>query len=267
MIRPMRLAIPLVPLATAVVLVAQVSIVAALPPGPAAAPIGSPTERAAAHAEEGTAAYVAGNYDAAATAFDAAYQLDPLPTYLFNRAQSERLGTRCAAALASYRLYLARVPEAENRAEIEAWIAEQQKCVDDAQVEIAPPPVKEIPPPPPPPPPHRGQRIAGIGLMAGGAIGIGVGVFGLVRMGSASDDISALYAADAVWTADDASAYDAAVARGNTGERLTWLGFGLGAAAGITGAIVYLLAPTTSASPIEVAPHGDGAVVSMRGAF
>lgn len=228
-----------------------------------AAPTLGPAERAAAEAERGAAAYAAGDYAAAATAFDAAYQLDPLTTYLFNRAQAERLAERCAAAGASYELYLAREPAASNRAEVEAWIAQQRQCVEATTAPVDPPP---------PPPPvtvqrrSRAWRLAGGGLIAGGAIGVGVGVLGLMTMGDARGDIDALYA-DGTWSPADATAYDDAVARGERGELMTWLGLGAGLASITAGALLIVLAPSHTETLPLVTATADGAMVSFGRAF
>ena len=80
-----------------------------LVPGPAAA--AELTEEAKAQAREhfsaGNAAYEQGNYRQALEAFEAAYQLAPLPGFLFNVAQCHRMLGDFTRAASSYRRFLA----------------------------------------------------------------------------------------------------------------------------------------------------------------
>src|SRR5262245_22970381 len=71
------------------------------------------------HYRKGTSAYEVGDYDEAIREFAAAYKLKSDPVILFNLGQSHRLAGHSEDALRSYRVYLSRVPNAPNRAEVE----------------------------------------------------------------------------------------------------------------------------------------------------
>lgn len=87
------------------------------------------TEEAKAQARarfnDGNAAYEQGNFREALTAFEAAYQLAPLPGFLFNVAQCHRQLGNYAHAASSYRRFLAlSQKEPANAAMVKELIAE-----------------------------------------------------------------------------------------------------------------------------------------------
>jgi hypothetical protein len=104
--------------ALAAALLAPTSVRAEAPPADAA-------ERA--H-REGKQAFADRDYAAAAEHFAEAFELSDDPTFLFNRAQAERLAGDCRAAHRTYREYLERMPEASNRADVEAKIEALERC-------------------------------------------------------------------------------------------------------------------------------------------
>ncbi len=63
-------------------------------------------------------------FDAAAAAWREAYRLHPTPALLFNIGQAERMAGRPREAKHAYESYLADLPNAPNRAEVEQRIAE-----------------------------------------------------------------------------------------------------------------------------------------------
>ena len=83
------------------------------------------------HYERGTTLYDLGNYIAAAHEYEAAYDAHSDAALLFNIGQAYRLGGDNASAIRAYRSYLRRVPNAENRGEVERLLsgltAEQSK--------------------------------------------------------------------------------------------------------------------------------------------
>ena len=89
--------------------------------------VGSPaaesTAQAKAQFREGSALYRQGRYREAIAAFETAYRLRPHGVIHFNLAQChERLG-ELTAAIASYREYLRALPQAEDRALVQAAVA------------------------------------------------------------------------------------------------------------------------------------------------
>jgi len=86
--------------------------------------------------EAGRAAYVDGKYSDALNYFREAHQLSGRPELLFNIGQAaDRLGEREQAKQA-FRDYLAAVPDAGNRAEVEARIAELEQPEPTASSEF-----------------------------------------------------------------------------------------------------------------------------------
>ena len=81
---------------------------------------GADHESARDHYMKGTRAYELGLYDEAVAEYMAAYKIKDDPALLFNLAQAHRLANHPAEALRFYRTYLAKVPTAANRTEVEA---------------------------------------------------------------------------------------------------------------------------------------------------
>jgi len=123
--------------------------------------------------EKGDAAYNLGRFDEAVTWFTKAYEIWPVPDFLYNIAQSYRQAGNCKQALFSYRRYLSlkdKDKEAplskKERAEIERLIKEVDACAAKAESSAskppdglkgtpttppaAPPPAETTPPTPPP---------------------------------------------------------------------------------------------------------------------
>ena len=118
-----------------------VVLVAFLTAGGAAAraqdPARADQERSRALYDEGSRAYKAGDYPKAIERFLAAYDLSHVPAILFNVAQAYRLQGACDRALEYYRRSLTEEPNAANRAEVEERIDEMQRCTDQQARERA----------------------------------------------------------------------------------------------------------------------------------
>lgn len=149
---------------------------AAAPVAPAPPPRDQALAQAQAHFQQGKAAFQARDYVNAIREFKAAQALKYSPKLDYNIAMAyEQLG-RPHASAKYYRSYLAGLPDAANRAEVEQKIAQleaqaaQMKEARDEAVAAAPPaaapPAVQQPapyqyagtayvPPPPPPPPAR----------------------------------------------------------------------------------------------------------------
>jgi tetratricopeptide (TPR) repeat protein len=89
--------------------------------------------------KEGATQYNLGDFDKAVEAFKKGFELETndskKPAYLYNIAQAYRQAHRCSDAEFFYKRYLslkdqdtAKPLEADKRAEIEGWIAEEEKC-------------------------------------------------------------------------------------------------------------------------------------------
>jgi tetratricopeptide (TPR) repeat protein len=105
-------------------------------------------------AAAGRAAYALGNYAAAATAFEEAFQRTPVPALLYNAAQSHRLAGNKQRALELYRNYV-RVfgRKAKNYREAQHHVGALEKEIEregDSHPVASPPPVAPTVPPPAP---------------------------------------------------------------------------------------------------------------------
>lgn len=93
--------------------------------------------------------YAAGRYSVALAGYAEAHRLYPLPAFIFNMAQCQRLLDKPEEALALYQRYLAEEPAAKNRATVEELITELQAAVaarqPKAPVQLVPAAPKEPP--------------------------------------------------------------------------------------------------------------------------
>jgi tetratricopeptide (TPR) repeat protein len=87
------------------------------------------------HYKKGTVLYDMGNYAEAAEEYRLAFQAKDDVAILYNIGQANRLAGKLEDALAAYKGYLRRVPQAKNRAEVEARMAELQAAIDQRRVE------------------------------------------------------------------------------------------------------------------------------------
>jgi tetratricopeptide (TPR) repeat protein len=252
------------------------------------------------HYTKGTRAYELGLYDEAIAEYMAAYKAKDDPALLFNLGQAHRLAGHPAEALRFYKTYLAKVPEAANRADVESKIRELKELVDkqkplqaeprtvsdtsnqpagSSPAPLEPGPggmgvrlgvgadgpvaaaVKEVPPEAAQP--GRGKRLLGIAVAAGGLALVGAGIaFGVL----AKRDGDQLTQLDQKRGVFDPSTENA----GRLDQVFEGVFIGVGAAAVATGAILYLLGaragqdapPTVTFSP-AVAAHCTGATLRM----
>src|SRR3954447_17692225 len=80
--------------------------------------------------KKGMTHYELGEFDVAIDEFKRAYALTSAPGLLFNLAQVYRMKKDPEQAVYFYRTYLRLVPDAPNRADVEALLAENQALVD-----------------------------------------------------------------------------------------------------------------------------------------
>ena len=211
------------------------------------------------HYKEGTKAFDLGLYDKAIAEYMTAYQAVNDPALLYNLAQAHRLAGHPRDALRFYRVYLQRLPGAENRPEVAEKIVELKQVVDRldrAQNDLPPDHALDngngngltnapttpatnaaiVAPlaPPQPPPPGRTLRWAGIGT---GAAGVGALVVGIAFGALAQSASSSLTS-----TSHNGGFYDPAkYSSGHTDQIVEGVTLGIGAAAVATGVVLYVL--------------------------
>lgn len=233
-----------------------------------------------------------GEFDEALAHYSEAYKLRPLPGFLFNIAQCHRLAGRFAEAAFSFRVYLQKAPEAANRAEVEALVAqlEGQKTAPAPAPSEAVPPPRESPPPrerapepssaPVAPPPSEAQAVAlpeavAPGAAAGAKVkpwvwaasgaGLGLLLTGLVT-GQMADACSEAYRDPATSVARRRDLRDS----GRTLAATSVVSLSLGAVALLAAGWGYFGGRHAAGpAPVEVdVGLGDaGALVGLRGAF
>lgn len=216
------------------------------------------------HYAKGTSYFDLGRYDDAITEYSLAYEAKNEPTLLYNIAQAHRLGNHPAQALRFYKMYLTRLPDAGNRAEVEAKIATLEHVIEQQKAVQAAPPQHPEPPPPTAPAPKpevttttttpaataatsppssdvvanpnagRSKRIAGIVLAAAGLAVIGGGIATGVLAKQASDKISTENSNHQPY---DEATYNA----GKTDQILEGVLIGVGGAALVTGGVLYFV--------------------------
>jgi tetratricopeptide (TPR) repeat protein len=84
--------------------------------------------------ERGKQRYDGGEFLAAIELFEQAYQLDPLPAYIFNIAQAYRLAGDCGRALAHYAWFLETSPAEQVAASVDELVRELREECDPAEV-------------------------------------------------------------------------------------------------------------------------------------
>jgi len=136
-----------------------------------------PAERAAKrHFDKGQKLFNLGKFEGALEEYQQAYDAKPIPDILFNIGQCHRNLNNYDAAIFSFKKFLKLSPDAENRDQVEEYIAElegEQEKDNSRRLRL----VKEQPPSPPP----EGEKPVykkwwfwtGIALVGAGA-GIGI---------------------------------------------------------------------------------------------
>ncbi len=141
---------------------------------------------AQAHFFAGRAHYDRGNYEAALTEFQTAYELSPRPAMAFNLYLAhERLGhfTEAAAHLLEF-LENADPSEIDDRAVLEARLANLRQRAAAAQAQQAAPPPQPARTAPPP----EQAGVSPIAIAGFAAAGVGAVTFGIFAALSASED-------------------------------------------------------------------------------
>ena len=275
-------------------LIACAVVVAALAP---AAPAGARHKRGAAAAQpsrddearelykKAMTHYELGEFDAAIDEFKRAYALTSAPGLLFNLAQVYRMKKDPEQAVYFYRTYLRLQPDAPNRADVEALLAENQalldaerarkRAADEAAAAAAAtaaaasaPSVATAPRRAPPRPrPWRAELWSGV---AAGAVGLGALAAAVALGARASSDASKLSSANAMrdvpWDATQQKLYRDGQ---NSGTAATVL-YVAGGAVAATGVVLVALGlhDRARARSFAVVPApGGGASLVMSCAF
>ena len=251
------------------------------------------------HYTKGTRAYELGLWDEAIAEYMAAYKEKDDPALLFNLGQAHRLAGHASEALRFYKTYLSKVPEAANRAEVEAKMRDlsaqlAKEPADGQGVPATPtanaPPASGVNTAEPPadqgdqvpngqvaaatggevpvagltssPAGGTGMKWAGISVAAAGGVLVGAGiVFGILAKRE-GDDLTQIDQQHGVFDPGKES-------NGRRDQVLEAIFIGTGVAALATGTVLYLLGMRDAApTSVALAPaRGGGATATLRLAF
>jgi tetratricopeptide (TPR) repeat protein len=232
--------------------------------------------------KEGQAAYDAQRYDDALAAWTKSYELSHLPGLVFNIAQAQRLRGDCVKAVEAYNKFIALDPKSSERSTAEGFIKDLSPCpspndpTSGANTGAATSTSSNGPATSS----HgsttssnhsasssggsnivdtgHGKRIAGLAIAGGGLAIAATGLYFGSQAQSLGDEVRKACATGCAYpTIRDKDQ------EGHRDETIQWILYGAGAAAVVTGGILYLTGKRPSS--VAVAPHGDGAVVSWIG--
>lgn len=240
------------------------------------------------HYQKGMKAYTLGKFADAIEEFEKAYELRQEPIFLYNIAQSHRQNNSPQRAIFFYRRYLEAEPEAKNRADIEKRIKDMENQLNAKPENLGggttPAPVPAPLPVPAPQPdvasapqptspvvvhqplqpgtaasPGRALRISGIVVGAVGVASAATGVFLALHASSLRDEAT-----------KPGSVYDDDKYQSSkTFRTLGWVTLGAGAAAAVTGGVLYYLGVRAASAPAVAvlpfaAPGAGGATLYAR---
>ena len=219
--------------------------------------------RAVALYEEGLAAYKAGAYAAAITAWTESYERSHAPLLLFDLGQAYRLAGDCARAQQHYDryLYLGAANTPDTRARVESAMAQCTQRAPEAKPAPVAAPLAVIPRPPPRSR-DRGRRMRMIGIVtaASGVVLGATGAWFAVRASSAAGDVER----GGTW--DDATRDLDARARRDDVIGTTLLS--VGAAALVGGGVVWYLGRRQQAAvEARITSLPGGAGIAIAGAL
>jgi tetratricopeptide (TPR) repeat protein len=246
--------------------------------------------------EDGLSHYNLGEFDLAIASFRKSYALSQAPGLLFNIAQAFRLKKDYEQATYFYTTYLRLQPDAANRADVEARLAEMQQALEEQHKLDKKPPIGTLDPegrttspgttavPPPAPvtttPPgstHTVQEAPAetsggrSSLTTAGYVTAGAGValvitgavFGSMAK-SAESDLNHLSANMGTWTPAEQSRYDA----GNRDNTIANVSFIAGGAAIVTGGTLWALgAMKKHHATVAVSPTAHGTAFAVGWSF
>jgi tetratricopeptide (TPR) repeat protein len=237
--------------------------------------------------ERGLAHYHVGDFPQAIDEFKRAYELSKAPRLLFDLAQAQRLNKDYEPALYSYTTYLRLVPDAPNRDDVNARIAEMNRLIKEGHArETAPPPTETTPAAPvvPPPttapttpttpttsptekplvarPPGRTLLWTGVGVAAGGValMAAAAGLTGAAA--SAGSSLDALQQSHGMWDAHYQSLYDAGQ-REQTAAIALWA---IGGAATVAGGVLAVVGARRAAG-LRLGAQPGAASIAWSGRF
>ena len=224
---------------------------------------------------QGQAEYDAKHFDSALVLWIRSYELSKEPGLLFNIGQAYRQRGKpgdCATARDAYQKFLELDVTSDQRAVAEGFVVEMQKCAANAtsavNAKVTAPPIA-FPPNAEPKRdtlanPGRTKRIASVAIIGGGVALVATGLYFGRRASSLNNEVANGCASGCDW--GDFRVKDA---DGRSAERRQYVFYGIGAAAVVTGGVLYWLgmrerAPSTT---VGVTRRADGAAITWGGTW
>ena len=219
--------------------------------------------------EQGETSFNKGEFATAAAKWKESYRLSKEPLLLFNIAQALRRDARCAEALATYRKFVAVVPQSDERPLADEAIRElAPKCdvVDPREKKAASREDR----------PERSDdnlgevdsetrparlKIAGVALAGAGVVSVVTGLYFGHRASSLGEEVT-----NECRTGCDWAVYGPKDREGRSAETKQNVFAGIGLAAIIGGGVLFWLGSREQGpAPIAFTPAHDGAAVSWTG--
>jgi len=209
----------------------------------------------------GQKAYAAHDYLGAAKHFITAYAQEPDPAYLFNIAQSYRLGNDCKNAADYYQRYLDNAQDPPNAADVRSKLEEQRACAKQRDARAA------VPPPsgPPAAEPERTRSPLRTYALVSGAVGVAALGSGVVFSWYGRDLEKRREKACNLTSPCSESKFESFEDRGTRANVLAYVSYGLaGAALAGAGVLWFVGKQPANEQRLAVTPTPDGVTVSAR---
>lgn len=211
------------------------------------------------HLDHGLERFAARDYAAAIAAFDAGFAIDPHPDFLYAKAQAQRLGGDCRAALVTYRAFLDRHPP---EAEAELARGNVARCERVLAASRVPEPprdeVRDLDPAPvaPAAAPAWWRDRPGLALAGASTVALltsatfAIHARGLAGDSSASENLEDWQDREASWRRD---------------RTIAGIALGVGAGLGVGATVRFWYVGRRTSPSLTVSPAGDGAALIVQG--
>jgi tetratricopeptide (TPR) repeat protein len=227
---------------------------------PAVAFAKTPKQEAKALVAKAMKAHGNGDYATALQHLQAAYEKDPQPELLYAIAQVHVKLLQCKEAINFYEQFLATNPG-------EAAAKDTREAIDTCKAQLPPdpppppPPEPVTPPPPPPPPPSLPwyRDAIGAGLVGGGLVAAGAGVFVYISARKDLDDAENATSHDAYTDLVDGARSKRVLSVVLIGGGVALVGYGV--------TRIVMRKPAETEPRLSIAPARGGGIVSWGGSF
>jgi hypothetical protein len=219
---------------------------------------------------EAKAACVAGDVQKGVRLLAELYMASSDPIWIFDQARCYHQNAQPILALSRFKEFLRKSQGALDEdirdakryiAEIEAEQQRQQPATGGVTAATATTPIVSTQSQAAPPQPGRGLHYAGVGVAIFGGAGVATGVVFSLLVSQVKSNVENQTKNDVV----PASAVSGKLAEGSRYEALQWISYGVGAAAAVTGSVLYWMGAKSSAGERHVSSTCVFPVVMANG--